>query len=281
MRNLAERYIIILFCFASYLMVNAKVIEEYKLDSTLVIIKYSRIKVTDTIDAINKYREDILTLQAGKNQSAFYSAELKTQDSIFQRNFDYLQKILSDNDLFKQYSGREKDVIFKNYPEGKNTIHTRFNLTNWIYSEDIETPVWAITDSITSILGYNCVQAKSHFRGRTWIAWFSPEIPISNGPWKLGGLPGLILKAYDFKQHYSFEAIEISFPTEKEVEYFNYEERVKIDRKQALQQRRKHLNDNIRAKIASSDIYGIKVNNQNEVVNKFNHDFEETDYPHE
>lgn len=281
MRLLATRYIILLLSIASNLMINAKVIEEFKLDSTFVLIKYNRIKVTDTIDPINKYREDILTLQAGRNQSAFYSAEMKSQDSIFQRNFDYLQRILSDNVLFNQYSGRERDVLFKNHPEGKNTIHTRFNLTNWIYSEDLETPVWNITDSTASISGYNCILAVSHFRGRTWHAWFTPEIPVSNGPWKLGGLPGLILKAYDLKKHYSFEAIEISFPTERVVEYFNYDERVKTNRMHALQQQRKHLNDNIKTQISSSDCYGICINNNNDKEKKFNHDFEETDYPHE
>lgn len=34
-------------------------------------------------------------------------------------------------------------------------------------------------------------------------------IPIKAGPWKFGGLPGLILKAYETKYLYAFEAVGI------------------------------------------------------------------------
>lgn len=226
-------------------VVKATIIEEHKLEQALASVKYQRLIVTDTLNPTERYREDILTLTVGMSQSAFYSAELKTQDSISNRNFDFVITMLSDNEMFKQYARMENEALFKNYPKNKVTVHQRFNNENWIYEEDYETPTWIITDSISTIMQYPCIFAIGKFRGRTWNVWFAPDIPISNGPWKLGGLPGLILKAYDSKKHYSYDVIEISFPKDQYVEYFNYDERVKTEREKALFQRRKHLNDNL------------------------------------
>ena len=49
--------------------------------------------------------------------------------------------------------------------------------------------------------------ATADFRGRRWTAWFATDIPVSDGPWKLGGLPGLILEAYDDGQQHVFTAV--------------------------------------------------------------------------
>ena len=49
--------------------------------------------------------------------------------------------------------------------------------------------------------------ARCKFKGRTWTAWFTTDIPLDNGPWKLCGLPGLILRAYDAKQQYIFDCV--------------------------------------------------------------------------
>ena len=49
--------------------------------------------------------------------------------------------------------------------------------------------------------------ATADFCGRHWTAWFATDIPVSDGPWKLGGLPGLILEAYDKGHQYTFTAV--------------------------------------------------------------------------
>ena len=61
-------------------------------------------------------------------------------------------------------------------------------------------------DSSAVILGYPCALAVATYKGRTWYAWYTEDIPLDAGPWKLGGLPGLILRAYDARRHYVFDA---------------------------------------------------------------------------
>ena len=77
------------------------------------------------------------------------------------------------------------------------------------YSEPIPRQSWNISFETQDILGYTCQKATCHFRGRDYVAWFAPDIPVRQGPWKLGGLPGLILKAHDTDSLYTFEAVKV------------------------------------------------------------------------
>lgn len=67
----------------------------------------------------------------------------------------------------------------------------------YLVKEKITPIAWDITDALQKIGPYNCQEAKALFRGRTYTVWFTYDIPISSGPWKLQGLPGLIISAKD------------------------------------------------------------------------------------
>lgn len=72
---------------------------------------------------------------------------------------------------------------------------------------------WKLQKETKKIGGFNCHKATTKFRGRGYTAWYTNEIPLPYGPWKLQGLPGLILEAYDTNQdiYYYFKSIE--YPT--------------------------------------------------------------------
>jgi GLPGLI family protein len=70
---------------------------------------------------------------------------------------------------------------------------------------------WRLAKGEKKILGYNCKKAVGFFRGRNYIAWYSPDIPKPYGPWKLFGLPGMILEARDKERKFHFEAMQIDF----------------------------------------------------------------------
>ena len=83
------------------------------------------------------------------------------------------------------------------------------------YTEKMTPIAWTLGTDTTTILGHPCQKATCHWRGRDYEAWFATDIPIRRGPWKFGGLPGLIMKIYDKDRLYVFEAVAIergSFP---------------------------------------------------------------------
>lgn len=70
--------------------------------------------------------------------------------------------------------------------------------------------VWKIYPEKTTIFGYNAQKAETNFGGRKWIAWFTNEIPINEGPYKFYGLPGLILDIKDSEDNFLFNIKALS-----------------------------------------------------------------------
>jgi GLPGLI family protein len=76
-----------------------------------------------------------------------------------------------------------------------------------VFAVEDKIPVieWNITQEAKEIMGLQCQKAVGDFKGRTYEAWFSSQLPYSNGPWKLGGLPGLIIETSDTKKEVIFK----------------------------------------------------------------------------
>lgn len=86
---------------------------------------------------------------------------------------------------------------------------------NLMYTEQFPLQSWKIESETQTICGYECQKATCHWRGRDYVAWFTTAIPVSAGPWKFGGLPGLIMKICDTNNDYTWEAVAVnkgSFP---------------------------------------------------------------------
>lgn len=78
----------------------------------------------------------------------------------------------------------------------------------FFYTEPFPTD-WSLGEGTKEIAGYTCHEAKLSFAGREWTAWYTEELPLPYGPWKLAGLPGLILAAEDATGEVSFILAEI------------------------------------------------------------------------
>jgi GLPGLI family protein len=64
---------------------------------------------------------------------------------------------------------------------------------------------WTIHNDKKKIGKYSCTKATGTFKGRVYEVWFAESLNVPFGPWKLNGLPGLILEATDNEGYVSFK----------------------------------------------------------------------------
>ena len=184
-------------------------VDTLTLDQVKYRITYDAKQVNDTTQIPYIYRKAQMRLDIGSNITHFYNQSEKQWEQ------QVLQMILTGGviDLRKAEPVKCMDFEFlKNYPKnGQTLFQESWALRTYHCIEKDETPDWQlIPDSTTTIIGYHCQLAKTNFKGRTWYAWYAEDIPLPEGPWKLIGLPGLTLKAYDENKEYSFTAIGMS-----------------------------------------------------------------------
>lgn len=86
-------------------------------------------------------------------------------------------------------------TVWTGYPEGQTTVREFIFPHDYEGSEPTPDIAWTLTDDTLTVSGYLCQQATATHRGVEWRVWYTEEIPSSAGPWRLRGLPGLIVRA--------------------------------------------------------------------------------------
>lgn len=151
-------------------------------------------------------------LQANANVSKFWDWHAFKLDSLL---FTTPIPLTPDSQqlLTKRYTIGVKyffiPLVFKNYPMKTITVIDDLGPDVFLYEYPKTGHDWQLTDDTLTVCGYVCNRATTRYEGRVWEAWYAPEIPLSDGPWKLYGLPGLILKALDKTGEHCFEAISL------------------------------------------------------------------------
>lgn len=163
-----------------------------------IVVKYDFYHVRDSLQPQKIYYEEMM-LVANATNSLYKSYALFAFDSVMKR---------------KQLNKNETNVV--NIPRGTTEqIFTNFSNNEIIYIKPwlgdtfgIRLPLkeieWQLIDSSKKIGNLICYKAIGMFKGRKYTCWYCPEIPVKSGPWKLMGLPGLIVNATDEKGHVSF-----------------------------------------------------------------------------
>ena len=172
------------------------------------------------------YRADTMVLDIGAKVSRFYDPKRLGRDSMLKAKMNSIdpQTIKSVNVYKGEYS---KDIssmpgtTFSNTLEGESYQIIKDKVTNKItvldytdamgdkfkYEDEPGSLPWKILNETDTVAAYTCQKATLSFRGREYTAWFAPDVPVPDGPWKFSGLPGLILKVEDTGGLFAFRLI--------------------------------------------------------------------------
>lgn len=201
---------IALVLFSLIVVLNGYAQDEYPLQRSLQPVDSLQVEVSYdvTLNYTNNHQnctqKDKMYTLIGKNVCRSYvEREWKNQLSLT-RSYEENGKRGSKATgvLYTNYGD-----VFINYPAGHTTVIYNMDAAgSYLYEEKTPKEMWTIGKERKTVLGYACESATCNFRGRDYKVWFSSEIPLSYGPWKLGGLPGLILEAETADSCYHFIA---------------------------------------------------------------------------
>ena len=173
---------------------------QISLGSATIRCKYDMSYKEDTTS--NKYKNDLIYLDIGAEAALCYSFYNSYRDSqrkaLLKQGKGAMEVGAQTSDLRKgvQY------VMAKQY-KTKTLFVSDVLIDTYMYTEPIPQIEWKVRQDTCTILSYPCRKATAQFRGRSWIAWFTTEIPLSEGPWQFSGLPGLIMQLEDTQKHYT------------------------------------------------------------------------------
>jgi GLPGLI family protein len=129
-------------------------------------------------DSLNRKSPELYRKLFNASVKESIEAMRKTGDVSYIHNNNFHRGIFPA-DLYRDYKKKEIRVVDNIF------IHSI------IYKDELKPQDWEILSDTVTILGYLSQKAICRYRGRDWEAWFTSEIPISEGPWKFYGLPGL------------------------------------------------------------------------------------------
>lgn len=164
-------------------------------------------------------------LSIGNSLAVFKSFDKYISDSTYG---DGIQKITTSNSLtIKGLDPRAYKNTTTEICEllGKSVffISDELVMNKYRMIDSIKDISWQIYSDTQTINGLSTQKAIANFKGRTYEAWFSSSIPYPYGPWKLKGLPGLIVKVRDAKSEFTFILTKIelgdSVPSRKYISF--------------------------------------------------------------
>lgn len=161
----------------------------------------------------NSIQSEIGVLYLGEGYSRYSSLGKAVKDSLENMSNPVFMRM----DEYQEMTNF-KYKIFKNYEENELILAEKVFEYKMKYNQDLNTIDWEIQPENKEILGFSVQKATGSFAGRNYVAWFAPELPFLDGPYKFNGLPGLIMEVSDLEDHYHFSLTsfqELADPVDK------------------------------------------------------------------
>lgn len=163
---------------------------------------------------IENSQTESLYLLIGENQSVFVNHNVAHQEEINKKMNEMMNAGNFNSDDWGKKSSTFHRQYYKNYDNQEvwvlSALDAYSDKYSYGYAEHRIPLEWEILEQTKEFMGFSVQAATADFAGRNYTAWFTTEIPISDGPHVFYGLPGLIVDVYDTKRYFRFqlEAIE-------------------------------------------------------------------------
>lgn len=181
-----------------------------KPDTAGYMVHYKFSHLRDTNNRAAPYTEN-MALLLGKNSSVYKSYDKQLQDALFKKQVKEALANSPDGRIQIHRNNTGSPIQYFQFPAEKKLFRKESLIINsYLIEEALPAIDWKISSDTASFGGMHCQKATTHFKGRDYTAWFCPDMPFHAGPWKLNGLPGVILEAYDTKKDvvFRFDGIE-------------------------------------------------------------------------
>lgn len=181
-----------------------------KPDTAQIMVHYKFSYVRDTGTRAHPYTENMV-LFVGKASSSYRSYDTQLQNELYRKQFQ--EQLINSPDgnvsLNRHITGSVTEYYqFINY---KKLVRKELIMMDpYIVTDELPAISWRISADKANFGELHCQKATCHFKGRDYTAWFCPDLPVHVGPWKLNGLPGAIVEAYDSRKEvvFKFDRVE-------------------------------------------------------------------------
>lgn len=210
---------------------------EKSLSELEVQYEYSFVRDTTDVDQSHRFKE-LMLLDFNSNTSLFYSQQYVAAREIFKKAAAAAQT--SSNVEIRAADLPKYKVGYSIYREGSKIYFTS-HINRDFYTFENTYLSWDTNyKDVKTILGYKCNKATTKFGNRIYTAWYTKDIPVSEGPYRFKGLTGLILEISDANKYHSFIAIGIE---KKEVEIAPLQKGIPVTREMYIKKREEFKNN--------------------------------------